>query len=253
MYESAATVIENNHLIDNYYLMKLTDATIARESKPGNFVMLAPTSSHDPLLKRPFGIMDAAPPNFWIYYQVVGRGTQNISSLKKGDQLPVIGPLGNHFPAKTKSNILLIAGGRGIAPLFFAAKKYAENNNVDLVYGAKSKKDLNLMDELAALPIRKIFLFTEDESAGERGDVTTRLREIISQQGTQVTIACGPDAMFKSIFQTIGKETENFVSLESLMGCGFGICHSCVVRSVSGDYKKVCSDGPVFKLEDIAW
>jgi dihydroorotate dehydrogenase electron transfer subunit len=253
MHEATATVIENHHIIDDYYLIKLEDKAIARESKPGNFVMLAARSSHDPLLKRPFGILDAAPPVFSIYYQVVGRGTRMISQLREGDSVAVIGPLGNEFPTRTNSKILLIAGGRGIAPLFFAAKAYTESNNVDLIYGARSKNDLNLLEELAALSFRKIFLFTEDGSEGERGDVTTRLREIISKQEIQTTIACGPDAMFKSIYQTIGPDTENFVSLESLMGCGFGICQSCVVKSVSGGYKKVCADGPIFRLEEIAW
>ena len=253
MHEATATVIENNRIIDNYYLIKLEENSIASESKPGNFIMLAARSSHDPLLKRPFGILDAAPPIFSIYYQVVGRGTQVISELRKGDSVAVIGPLGNNFPTRTDSKILLIAGGRGIAPLFYAAKTYTENNTVDLIYGARSKSDLNLLKELAALPIRKTFLFTEDGSKGERGDVTTRLREIISGQEIRTTIACGPDAMFKSIHRTIGEDTENFVSLESLMGCGFGICQSCVVKSVSGGYQKVCSDGPIFKLEEIAW
>ncbi|UCH95843.1 MAG: dihydroorotate dehydrogenase electron transfer subunit, partial [Candidatus Aminicenantes bacterium] len=151
-------------------------------------------------------------------------------------------------------NILMVAGGRGIAPIYYAFGDYASTNDVFLIYGAKSKNDLNLLEEINAMPLKKVFLYTEDGSMGKKGLVTADIREIIKENNINVTISCGPDAMFKSLFHTINDlDTENYVSLEALMGCGFGICYSCVVKTTADDYKKVCTEGPVFTMEEIAW
>ena len=148
----------------------------------------------------------------------------------------------------------MIAGGRGIAPIFFAIKKYAPSNEVSLVYGARSREDLNFIDRLRSEPLKKIYLYTDDGTIGERGFVTSNIREIVKRQCAKVTFSCGPDAMLENLANQMGGlKTENHVSMEALMGCGFGICHSCVVQLKGQNYKKVCSDGPIFKLEEIEW
>jgi dihydroorotate dehydrogenase electron transfer subunit len=254
MKEEKCTVVENRHINKKYFLMKLEAASIAARAKPGNFIMLAASDTFEPLLKRPFGIFSAKAPLIWLYYEVVGKGTELISRLKPGAVVDAIGPLGNAFPLLEKKNLLMIAGGRGIAPIYFAIESNAFNGNVFLIYGAKSKDDLNLLEEIHELPLRKIFLYTDDGSEGKKGLVTTDVKEIIKANNIDVTISCGPDAMFHALDKAInGLGTENYVSLEALMGCGFGICHSCVVKTAGGKYKKVCSDGPIFKMEEIVW
>ena len=254
MKEEKCTVVENSRINKGYFLMKLEADYISAHSKPGNFIMLAASDTFAPLLKRPFGIFRAKPPYIWLYYEVVGKGTELISRMKPGNVVNTIGPLGNAFPPLEDKNILMVAGGRGIAPIYYAIETYAFSGNVFLIYGAKSKDDLNLLEDIHELPLKKIFLYTDDGSEGKQGFVTTDVVEIIRNNRIEVTISCGPDAMFHALFHTINHlGTENYVSLEALMGCGFGICYSCVVKAVSGDYKKVCSDGPIFRMEEIAW
>lgn len=246
--------MENQVLKGNYYLMQIESEYIATRSRPGNFVMVAVSSTHEPLLKRPFGIFSSKPPHIWLYYQVVGTGTELMAKMKPGDEVNVLGPLGNSFPDLKGKNILLIAGGRGIAPLYFAAENYALENQLSLIYGAGSSGDLNLLPRIEALDIKKTHLYTEDGSLGKKGFVTENIREIISDEKIEVTVSCGPDAMFESLDREIGDlGTMNYASLEAMMGCGFGICYSCAVRVKAGGYKKVCTDGPVFNMEDIEW
>ncbi|MCP5106386.1 MAG: dihydroorotate dehydrogenase electron transfer subunit [bacterium] len=254
MKDEMCTVEENKHINETYYMLKIKAPYIAENAKPGNFVMLKASVGFEPLLKRPFGIFDAAPPFISFYYQVVGKGTELIASLKSGDEVQMLGPLGNSFPQLEDKNILLVAGGRGLAPLYYAAKNYLPQNKVFLIYGARSAQDLNLVEELQALPFQKLFLYTDDGSAYEKGFVTTHIRRIITGYNIHATISCGPDAMFESLAREINTmKVENYVSMEALMGCGFGICCSCAVKMAAGDYKKACSDGPIFKMEEVAW
>lgn len=254
MKEEKCIVVENRNLNKKHFLIKLKAGYISSHAKPGNFIMLAASNTFDPLLKRPFGILKAEPPFIRLYYEIVGKGTELISTLKPNDTVNAVGPLGNSFPPLENKKILMVAGGRGIAPIYYAFEDYTSTNNVFLIYGAKSKDDLNLLEEINAMSLKKVFLYTDDGSMGKKGLVTADIREIITENNIDVTISCGPDAMFKSLFHTINDlDTENYVSLEALMGCGFGICYSCVVKTAAHDYKKVCIDGPVFKMEEIAW
>ncbi|MGE5343043.1 MAG: dihydroorotate dehydrogenase electron transfer subunit [Candidatus Omnitrophota bacterium] len=252
--DEVCTVIENSKIKKNYFLMKLESDYISSQFDPGNFVMVAASTTWDPLLKRPFGILRAEPPYFWLYYDVVGRGTALISSLKPNDRVKVLGPLGNSFPSFENKNMLMVAGGRGIAPIFGAISRYASANRVFLIYGARHRDDLNLLEDIERLPLIRRFLYTDDGSAGQKGLVTSDIGGIIAENAIDVTVSCGPEAMFESLSHTLkGLNTENYVSMEALMGCGFGICYSCAVKAVDGSYRKVCSDGPIFRMEELAW
>lgn len=254
MRDQIATVVEIISIQKNYFFLKIRAEYVSRKAKPGNFIMLRVSPALEPLLRRPFGIFDAVPPYIWIYFEVVGRGTRFISNLRPGAQITILGPLGNSFPQLYDHNILAIAGGRGIAPIHFALKEYSVHNKVKLVYGAGSDKDLNLVKKLGNLPLDELRLYTNDGSAGKKGLVTSDIRHIIQQHRINVTVACGPSQMLKTIFElTRDLKIRNFVSLEALMGCGFGICHSCAVPTRGNGYQKICSKGPVFKMEEIAW
>lgn len=254
MKDETCIIIENQHIKKKYYMLKIKAPYIAENAKPGNFIMLKAAVGFEPLLKRPFGIFNAEPPFIRLYYEVVGRGTELISLLKTNDNVHMLGPLGNSFPELKNKNILMVAGGRGIAPIYYAITDYVTANNVYLIYGARSAADLNLVEELETLDMKKMFLYTDDGSAYKKGFVTTDIRQIISDYNIDVTVSCGPDAMFECLAAEIkDMGTENYVSLEALMGCGFGICYSCAVKTVTDEYKKVCTDGPVFKMEEIAW
>lgn len=254
MVDERGVIEETIVLGGRYVFMKVRAKTVADEAKPGNFVMARPRNSLDPLLRRPLGILKANDHLIWFYFQVIGKGTSALASLKPGDGVDILGPLGNSFPEIRGRNILLIAGGRGIVPLFFYASRVAAANSVHLIYGGKGKNDLNLTPDIQALPLKRTFLFSEDGSLGERGIATQDVKKIIDELQIDVTCSCGPEPMLKLLAEVLRPlPTTDFASLEAFMGCGFGVCHSCAVQMVSGRYQKVCVDGPVFPLEEIAW
>jgi dihydroorotate dehydrogenase electron transfer subunit len=255
MRDESCTVVQNTRLSKSYYLCQLETKTIARLARPGQFVMIRMVDPPlFPLLRRPFAVMDVKPPHIWLYYEVVGQGTRLLSRQGEGDEVAVLGPSGNSFPPMQDKTILMIAGGRGIAPLFFAAGEYAAQNQVILIYGAKTRDDLNLVEQLKGLPLKHLALFTEDGSAGSKGMVTENLCQLVDQQGAEVTFSCGPERMLAAVSRELHETaTQDFVSLEAIMGCGFGVCHSCVVPLKKGGYGKVCTDGTVFPLEAIDW
>lgn len=254
MKEEKGVVVENRNIGGNFFLLKIEAPYISKMSIPGNFVMTAVSGSSDPLLKRPLGIFDAKSPHIYLYYEIVGRGTKLLSGKRESDFLDLVGPLGNGFPELSGKNILMIAGGRGIAPLFFAMKKYSINNKISVVYGASTKNALNFTEEIQSLKPSNSFFYTEDGSAFKEGLVTKEIDKIIEDTEADTIFSCGPHGMLRSLADISHRSgIKNFSSLEADMGCGFGICYSCVVRTVGGGYKKVCTDGPVFDSKEIDW
>ena len=98
MQDESGLIEETRCLSENYYLIRIKAPRIAKQAKPGNFVMVRVASSLDPLLRRPFGILQSQPPHIWLYFQVKGRGTSLLKARQAGDRLDILGPLGNAFP-----------------------------------------------------------------------------------------------------------------------------------------------------------
>lgn len=254
MRDELCRVIENARIQEEYFLLKIHSEYVCSRAVPGNFVMLASSTFNEALLKRPFGIFQVTQSHVWIYYQVVGKGTRMISNLKPGDTLSMLGPLGNSFPEVPDPSILMIAGGRGIAPLHFVISKYQEKKKIVLIYGARSESDLNHVDSLQSMKLDTLWLYTEDGTMGNKGNVTSDLSAIIREHNIKTIFTCGPDDMLKHISKAIrGLKIRHYASLEALMGCGFGICGSCVIQTIGDEYKKVCTDGPVFDMDEIKW
>jgi dihydroorotate dehydrogenase electron transfer subunit len=254
MQDESGLIEETRCLGKDYYLLKIFVPKIAQEAKPGNFVMVRVSTTLDPLLRRPFGILQSEPPHIWLYFQVKGRGTELLKTKQAGDRLDILGPLGNSFPEMPGKTILLIAGGRGIVPLFSYARAYAGKQPLILLYGGRSATDLNLLAELGAMPLRKSYIFSEDGSCGNKGLLISGLEKIIAEQRPEATMACGPEAMLAALAKMLKPENlENYISMEAMMGCGFGVCRSCAVITADGQYRNVCNEGPVFPLEEIKW
>lgn len=254
MVECQAQVRENRHLGDGFFLMDLVAAEVAVQARPGQFVMLAAGDGIDPLLKRPFGILDAQGDTLSLLYEVVGRGTRRLSQVEPGRSLGLVGPLGNGFPSQTGKKIMMIAGGRGFAPLFLSARLMTQGNQVCFRYGARSRAQLKLAEWLEEIRLGEIELFTEDGSAGRKGRVDSDLKERMDFLGIEVTFSCGPDRMLRALAETLSSVPGlHYGSFEALMGCGFGVCHSCVLPFRDGSYRQVCSDGPVFPLQEVSW
>ncbi len=236
------------------HLMRLHCPVIASESKPGQFVMVR--CGHDCVLPRPFSIHQVNDGGITLFYAVWedGKGTTWLSQRKVGDIIELFGPLGNGYSIHLAShNLLLVAGGTGIAPLLFLAQEALKQNcSVTLLYGTATKERYEKSRPLPS-GIRLISA-TEDGTIGKKGKVTDLLPE--SAEWADQIFACGPIPMYRDIalkqqeLKLEGKEVQ--ISLEVRMGCGFGICYGCTLKTKNGP-KQVCQNGPVFDLEDILW
>jgi len=217
---------------------------LASEAKPGQFVMINCGGEECPL-PRPLSIHQSSGENLALLYAVLteGKGTQWLSQRQAGDNISLLGMLGNGFTINPASNnLLLVAGGNGIAPLYFLAQKAMRGGlSVTLLYGTADGNRRPIPPHLKMVPA------TEDGSVGHRGTVTDLLPQHIDW-ADQVFV-CGPLGMYKEMHAKRvkllkGKPTQ--VSLEVRMGCGLGVCYGCTVKTKSG-LKQVCKDGPVFK------
>jgi dihydroorotate dehydrogenase electron transfer subunit len=231
--------------------IKLNCPEIASEAKPGQFVMV--NCGHDCILPRPLSVHRVTShKDLELYFAVLedGKGTDWLSQREAGDNIGLIGPLGNGFSVHSNSqNLLLIAGGMGIACLYFLAEDELKNrHSVTLLYGAATR---NPYIEGLLIPGTKFITATEDGTSGHHGKVTDLIPQYI--EWADQIFACGPLPMYKAMAQMPELKNKPVqVSLEVRMGCGRGVCYGCTIKTRQG-LRQVCQDGPVFNLEDIIW
>ena len=183
---------------------------------------------------------------FGITYQILGEGTKALAAKKVGEKIGIRGPYGKGFSPHGK-NLLVVGGGAGMAPLaLFAEEAIAHKCSVTLVIGAKTAKDL-LFETRTATAGAKINVSTDDGSKGFRGFATELTKAVFAREGFDALYACGPERMIVGL---LGMANEKGLpmqaSLERMMKCGIGLCDSC-----SLDGKHVCTDGPVFKENEL--
>jgi dihydroorotate dehydrogenase electron transfer subunit len=234
-------------------LLWLESPEIARAARPGQFVMAH--CGRENLLRRPMSIhqTDEDKSKIALLFNVVGKGTSWLSQRQPGEKLDLLGPLGKGFSVDPASfNLLLVAGGMGIAPLTFLAETaMADNRSVALLLGAKTASQLcpgHLLPEGV-----RCFTSTDDGTAGNKGIITDLLPEYLDW-ASQV-FACGPSAMYRTIVnqnRRLLRRKEVQVSLETRMACGLSLCYGCTVKTKQG-LKQICQDGPVFNNDDILW
>jgi len=227
-------------------------------AEPGQFVHLRAGSSTDPLLRRPFSIhyVDQKAGEIWLLIRVVGPATSALSRLRPGAELDLLGPLGNTFPAREEAAAaMLVAGGIGLAPLYFLARRRLEAGLAfDLLLGGAEGSSLpgDAFFDCAGL---KPMLATEDGSRGFKGTVVDLLKQRLESGEKPSRIhACGPVPMLARVVD-LGKiyAVPVHISLESLMACAVGACLGCVFPfKINGmlEYRRVCRDGPVFNGEE---
>jgi dihydroorotate dehydrogenase electron transfer subunit len=249
-----ATVEYNRQLQVNIYLLSMLNSALAESVKPGQFITIKVGKGSIPLLRRPFSIFSAAvveglAPRVEILYKVVGPATELMSHLQVGEQVSVLGPLGNPYPDSFQRP-LLIAGGTGIAGLHFLAQRLlARKIKPTILFGVRSKDELIPLPTLAGADLH---LACEDGSAGFRGDVVTLSKKYLSSDFDAVYV-CGPQPMLYAFHQVLPPKLPCFVSLEETMACGVGACRGCAHPLANGTYASVCLDGPVFNWKDLKW
>ncbi len=234
----------------------------------GQFVEVACSPEAVFRLNRPFSVSSwqevAGGFELGILFATVGDGSRWLATRVRGDVVRIIGPLGRPFRPLPDRRPILIAGGRGIAPLLLLASQMAERLPAGrLLYGAR--------DNSALFPIQAspypVECATLDGSYGEKGDVIDLLGRL--EEGKELSpesvslYACGPMGMLAAVSRYAMERGLNVqVSLETSFGCGTGLCSGCAVpiRSMAGGsrerferYAFACCDGPVFDGERIDW
>jgi dihydroorotate dehydrogenase electron transfer subunit len=240
-----ASTVSNSEVMPGVYLLWLEAPRIAPAAQPGQFVMAQ--CGNETLLRRPLSIHRRDGNRLALLFNVVGKGTRWLSQCKAGDSIDLLGPLGNGFSISPGAkNLLLLAGGMGVAPLCFLAQQAAgEKCSVTLLYGTAGR------ERYSEFPQIELVSATEDGSVGHHGMITDFITDYIDR--ADQVFACGPLPMYKAMARMPEMKNKRVqVSLEVRMGCGFGACYGCTVKTRSG-LKQVCRDGPVFDLDDVLW
>lgn len=232
---------------------------IASRAQPGQFVHVRPGTGWDSLLRRPYSFcrVDRAAGEIELIVKALGPGGEWIATRRAGDALDLLGPLGTSFvvPRATR-NLLLVAGGTGIAPMRVLAEQEGDRRSVTLLMGGRTIQHLWPSDRLP--PSVEYLTTTEDGGFGAKGRVTDVLPELLPW--ADQVMACGPWPMLAAMARmqeearrdTVtrpgrGALLEAQIAVEQHMGCAMGVCRACVIVTERGN-ERVCREGPVFSL-----
>ena len=254
-YITDLTIKQVEYPSESHVLLRLTDEEKALpEMKPGQFVEIKVDGASDTFLRRPISVnfVDKEQNELWLLIHAIGEGTRRLASMKKGEKLNVVLPLGNGFsmPLDAKARPLLVGGGVGTAPMLYAGKVMKDMGiEPTFLLGAKTKADILQIEDFEKLG--RVLVTTEDESMGEKGFVTQH-SALHNEQFTAI-LTCGPKPMMMAVAK-YAKEVNVpcEVSLENMMACGVGACLCCVEKTVKGNVC-VCKEGPVFNINDLIW
>ena len=259
--KTTMTVLDSRMLTREIWSLEaaFTPKDIPQTVKPGQFAGLYPAGG-DMLLMRPISICrwDSSRGSLRFVYRAGGRGTRSFTSLQPGDQIDVLGILGNGYDTEAMlgRRVLLLGGGIGVPPMLelaAALKSGSADTKVTAVLGYRNR-ELFLKEEMEEFA--DVYIATEDGSVGTRGNVLDAVRE----KGIEADVicACGPMPMLRAVSRYAGeKGISAFLSLEERMACGVGVCLGCVAKTRKVDdhskvhNARVCVEGPVFAAEDV--
>ncbi|MCI8895265.1 MAG: dihydroorotate dehydrogenase electron transfer subunit [Lachnospiraceae bacterium] len=245
-----AVIIRQEELSYGIYNMWIKTDQIAKNAKPGQFISIY-CRDGSRLLPRPISIceLDRTDGALRVVYRVAGKGTEEFATFRTGEQIEIVGPLGNGFPRKDKK-AFLIGGGIGIPPMLQLAKELSCEKQIVLGY----RDELFLQEEFKKQG--SLYIATEDGSFGTEGNVLDAIRE--NGLEAEIIYACGPTPMLRAVKEYAAKKgIECWLSLEERMACGIGACLACVCRSKEKDEhtnvhnKRICKEGPVFRAEEV--
>ena len=248
------TVTKNIRLHTNYVLIKLTQSTPLPEMLPGQFAEIRIDGSNTTFLRRPISInyVDRKTNEVWFLVQLVGDGTRKLATVKEGDTVNVVLPLGNGFtlPETPDKKVLLVGGGVGTAPMLYLGEALLKMGcKPTFLLGARSKNDLLQLEQFEQFG--DVYTTTEDGSMGEKGYVT--MHSVLKDHKFNMIYTCGPKPMMVAVAKYAkSNQIECEVSLENTMACGIGACLCCVENTTEG-HLCVCKEGPVFNINKLLW
>lgn len=250
MIDEVVKIAENRKVNGKYYKL-VFETSKPVKADPGQFMNVLIQSSLDPFLRRPFSYYRNKGKKAEVLYEVLGRGTGQLSQKQKGDTLKVMGPQGRPFLAKLPKGKkrVLVAGGVGVPPLVFLAEQKGTDY---LLIGTKSKAEVLPRKELSGVK-GKIIYSTNDGSFGEQGFVTGVLEKVILKEGAQNLFiqTCGPNVMMQAVIDMARRYgILGEASLDKPMACAIGACLGCMVKTREG-WTPSCIKGPVFSFEEL--
>jgi dihydroorotate dehydrogenase electron transfer subunit len=244
-------VVQENKPLNTRMTLLVLHARELPEIRPGQFVNVRVERSPETLLRRPISVHDVEPEKGLLYLLVrkAGPGTSALTRLIPGEKLNCILPLGNGFPVPSSGRSLLIGGGTGVAPLLYLAREMRRCHVEPVVLiGARVKEEIVRVEEFEKYG--KVYCSTEDGSYGEKGYPT--LHPVLKERFNHV-FCCGPEAMMKAVARYAKlNNLDYYLSLENTMACGIGACLCCVTETTGG-HKCVCTEGPVFHVNELTW
>ncbi|MDR2791232.1 MAG: dihydroorotate dehydrogenase electron transfer subunit [Tannerellaceae bacterium] len=248
------TVTENLRLGEHHGRLELTADEPLPEMRPGQFIMLRIDKSPHTFLRRPISIhfVDTRANTLRLLVRRTGEGTEHLFRYAVGERINALLPLGNGFtlPEATAERILLVGGGVGIAPLLFLADTLLKRGcRPDILMGAQTTAELLQTDTLRRTG--NLHIATDDGSYGHHGRLDTHS---ILRAPFDRLYACGPKPMLVSLVALVGGKIPFCeVSLENTMACGLGACLCCVEKLADGHNACVCTEGPVFNVNQLPW
>lgn len=247
-------IISQTEIADDIFEITVKASMVSQIKAPGQFVHIRVADALDPLLRRPISIssFNSVKGQMTMIYRRDGKGTTKLSEMKPGMELDILGPLGNGFPVEEMEigeTALLVGGGIGVPPLYeLSTQLIARGIKVIHVHGFQTESAVFYEQEF--LKNGETYVATVDGTYGTKGFVT----DVIENLGFDAIYACGPTPMLKAL-ELLYSDKKMFLSLEERMGCGIGACFACVCHKADDptgfSYKKVCSDGPVFRAGEV--
>ena len=239
--------------------------------RAARFFMLRREDRLSPAIPRPFSLYRQSGRELEFLIKVTGEGTRALAACTPGTRLRAIGPLGNGWPALDGAGApwVMLAGGIGSAPFFLGIEQAlrgmdgrppARREQVFYLYGAARRGLLYDLERFEALGVR-VATCTDDGSHGRRGNVLDLLAHL--QDAGEVPravrlLACGPERMLEAVEHFAhARGLECWLSLETVMGCGVGICNGCPVATLPDGPRgawpnaKCCVEGPVFSTAEV--
>ncbi|MDQ2951019.1 MAG: dihydroorotate dehydrogenase electron transfer subunit [Chloroflexota bacterium] len=256
-------VVANTQIGELGALLAIRAPGIAERASAGQFVHVRPGHFWDPLLRRPYSFcrIDRRAGEIELIVKPLGSGGEWIAERRPGDAIDLLGPLGTAFVVRRDTrNLLLVAGGTGIAPMRVIAEQESVRRSVTLVFGGRSVAYLWPSDRL---PMSVEYVATTDDgSFGVKGRATDVLGELLPW--ADQLFGCGPWPMLAALGRmrddalrgpTVpGRQVlvDAQIAVEQHMGCAMGVCRACVIVTKPGN-ARVCREGPVFPLGDVAF
>jgi dihydroorotate dehydrogenase electron transfer subunit len=226
--------------------------------EPGHFFMLSPAFPGGvPFLGRPLSIGDVRNGRLHFLLRALGRATRWFRSLPAGAPMRLVGPLGRPFDPPDREVHRMVAGGIGLAPFFYLARRLRETrpgSRIELLYGERAAASHVELDETGEL-FDAVERFTDDGTRGTPGTVVDGAARRLGDEAAWY--GCGPQPMLRALAERLegaGVADAQF-SLEERMACGFGVCQACIVPNREGPprYRLLCMEGPVVDPRAVAW